>query len=127
MFAWTSWTPLGLKPTLFSDSGRRRRALQSEGTAARTEKELQLQRAKHLLETTLTSVKEIVAAVGLSEVPHFVRDFEKEYGLSPARYADRHHRRILTKVTPWERPTRPCNPIHNLNGCPLAPRKILNV
>jgi two-component system response regulator YesN len=55
-------------------------------------KQLQLERAKHLLETTFLSVKEIAATVGLGGVSHFVRDFDKKYGNTPARYAE-HHRR----------------------------------
>ena len=32
------------------------------------------------------SVKEIAALVGCSDLSHFVRDFEKRFGLSPKRY-----------------------------------------
>src|SRR5437016_263587 len=46
---------------------------------ARYLKELRLQRAKELLETTFMSVKEVAATVGLTSVPHFVSDFEKAY------------------------------------------------
>jgi len=53
-------------------------------------RELQLERAKHLLETTFLSVKEVAASVGTNGVSHFVRDFEKKYGSTPARYAERH-------------------------------------
>jgi two-component system response regulator YesN len=55
-------------------------------------KQLQLERAKHLLETTFLSVKEIAATVGLSGVSHFVRDFQRKYGATPSRYAE-HHRK----------------------------------
>jgi len=55
-------------------------------------KELRLQRAKHLLETTFMSVKEIAATVGLTSVPHFVSDFEKAHGVTPARYAQRYRK-----------------------------------
>jgi AraC family transcriptional regulator of arabinose operon len=51
---------------------------------------LQLERAKHLLETTFLSVKEVGSSVGLDGISHFVRDFEKTYGMTPARYAERH-------------------------------------
>jgi AraC family transcriptional regulator, arabinose operon regulatory protein len=53
-------------------------------------RELQLHKAKRLLETTELSVKEVAGSVGISTVSHFVRDFEKAYGLSPARYAGAH-------------------------------------
>lgn len=55
-------------------------------------KQLQLERARHLLETTFLSVKEIAGAVGLGGVSHFVRDFEKKYGTTPSRCAARHRK-----------------------------------
>jgi transcriptional regulator GlxA family with amidase domain len=50
-------------------------------------KQLRLERAKHLLETTAFSVKEVAAATGMSRVSHFVRDFKAMYHVTPARYA----------------------------------------
>ena len=44
-----------------------------------------MQRAKELTETTFLSVKEIMNSVGISDPSHFVRDFEKRFGLSPAK------------------------------------------
>jgi AraC family transcriptional regulator of arabinose operon len=66
---------------------------QTGKSLTRYRRELQFERAKHLLETTFMSVKEIAAAVGIDTVSHFVRDFEKAYGRSPARYAE-HHRGV---------------------------------
>jgi transcriptional regulator GlxA family with amidase domain len=34
------------------------------------------------------SIKEIAATVGCSDLSHFVRDFEKRFGLSPKRYRE---------------------------------------
>lgn len=45
-----------------------------------------MQKAKELLETSTLSVKEITAAIGIDDVSHFVRDFEKHYQLTPSRY-----------------------------------------
>ena len=56
----------------------------------RYRKQLQLERAKDLLETTFLSVKEVAASVGIDGVSHFVRDFEKKYGATPSRYAARY-------------------------------------
>lgn len=53
---------------------------------ARYLKQVRMERARELLETTFLSVKEICARVGLNGLSHFVRDFEKIYGLSPARH-----------------------------------------
>ena len=49
-------------------------------------KQFRMERARELLETSFLSVKEICAQVGMGDVSHFVRDFEKIYGLSPSRY-----------------------------------------
>ncbi|SRR5260370_18499611 len=59
---------------------------------AKYRKKLQLERAKHLLETTFLSVKEIAATIGFSGITHFVKDFRNRYGATPARYAERHRK-----------------------------------
>jgi len=53
---------------------------------ARYMKRLRLERARLLLSTTQLSVKEVSHAVGCTDVSHFVRDFERAYGLSPTRF-----------------------------------------
>ena len=52
---------------------------------------LRMQEAKELLETTFLSVKEVMTKVGVHDESHFVRDFEKAHGLSPARYRTIHN------------------------------------
>jgi AraC family transcriptional regulator len=47
---------------------------------------LRLSSAAKLLETTSLNVKEVMAAVGLNDESHFVRDFGAAIGESPARY-----------------------------------------
>ena len=47
---------------------------------------LRMERAKHLLESSFLSVKEIAYQVGLNDESHFVRDFKSTYGFSPALY-----------------------------------------
>lgn len=49
-------------------------------------RQLRMERAKHLLESSFLSVKEIGFQVGLSDESHFVRDFKTTYGFSPALY-----------------------------------------
>lgn len=44
---------------------------------------LRMEKAKHLLETTFLSVKEIAHRVGLNDESHFVRDFKMIYGVTP--------------------------------------------
>jgi AraC-like DNA-binding protein len=53
---------------------------------------LRLEQAKELLETSYLSVKEVMARVGLTDESHFVRDFKRRYGCTPARYRERFHR-----------------------------------
>ena len=47
---------------------------------------LRMEKAKHLLESSFLSVKEIAYRVGLNAESHFVRDFKSTYGSSPALY-----------------------------------------
>ncbi|MDQ3651568.1 MAG: helix-turn-helix domain-containing protein [Acidobacteriota bacterium] len=67
------------------------------GSPAKYFKWLRVQKAKELLETTLFSVKEIKAMVGLHDESHFVRDFEMACGLTPARYRANHNGDPLRK------------------------------
>lgn len=53
-------------------------------------RELRLQRAKRLLETTFLSVKEIMVQVGASDKSHFGRNFKKAFGLTPVQYRGRY-------------------------------------
>jgi transcriptional regulator GlxA family with amidase domain len=52
----------------------------------RWQKDERLRAARFLLCTTCLSVKEINAAVGNQDLSHFVRDFERAFGLSPTRF-----------------------------------------
>lgn len=64
-----------------------------EGTGhspAKYLKRLRMQKALELLEGTRLSVKEIMAAVGVKDESHFVRDFEAAYGRTPAKYRAAH-------------------------------------
>jgi AraC-like DNA-binding protein len=49
-------------------------------------RQLRMERAKDLLESSFLSVKEIAYQVGLNDESHFVRDFKSTYGSSPAHY-----------------------------------------
>ena len=49
-------------------------------------RQLRMERAKDLLESSFLSVKEIAYQVGLTDESHFVRDFKATYGNSPALY-----------------------------------------
>jgi transcriptional regulator GlxA family with amidase domain len=61
-------------------------------TPVQYQKKLRLLEARRLLESTFLNVQEIMVRVGLSDDSHFVRDFKKIYGLTPAQYRSRHLR-----------------------------------
>jgi AraC family transcriptional regulator, arabinose operon regulatory protein len=54
-------------------------------TPRRYVKQLRLQEAKRLLETSLLSVKEVTAQVGVNDLSHFARDFKSKFGINPSR------------------------------------------
>src|SRR5688500_9866631 len=75
---------------------------------------LRMRRAQELLETTHLSVKQVMARVGVSDESHFVRDFKKSSGLTPARYRElflnggvKNLPRQLTKRQPQSAPSPP--------------------
>ncbi|MFL6336400.1 MAG: helix-turn-helix domain-containing protein [Pyrinomonadaceae bacterium] len=67
---------------------------------ARYLRQLRMLRAKELLERTNLSVKQVMACVGLTDESHFVRDFKKTCGLTPARYRERFHDGAPPAATP---------------------------
>lgn len=66
-------------------------------TPVQYQKKLRLLEARRLLESTFLNVQEIMVRVGLSDDSHFVRDFKKVYGLTPAQYRSNHLRREKEK------------------------------
>lgn len=60
-------------------------------------KVLRMERAKHLLETSFLSVKEIAHIVGVNDESHFVRDFKKTYGVPPTSYRTAFNRQHLNE------------------------------
>ena len=53
-------------------------------------KRIRMENAQHLLMNTFLSVKEIMTSVGINDQSHFVRDFKKIFGTTPAEYRKRH-------------------------------------
>src|SRR6185295_4485430 len=49
-------------------------------------KNMRMQEAKELLETTFLSVKEVMARVGVNDKSHFAKDFKRINGLTPTLY-----------------------------------------
>lgn len=54
-------------------------------------KQLRIEKARELLETTFLTNQQIIVRVGLCDESHFARDFKKAHGLSPSEYRKRHH------------------------------------
>ena len=53
---------------------------------ARYLRSLRLERARSLLDSTHTSVKQIMIEVGVTDRSHFEREFKRLYGLTPSKY-----------------------------------------
>jgi len=77
--------------------------LETGKSPARYLKLLRMEAARELLEHEFLSIKQVARRVGFEDLSHFVRDFEKTFGLAPARYRaaylDRHSKRkqVLAK------------------------------
>jgi transcriptional regulator GlxA family with amidase domain len=47
---------------------------------------LRIQRAEELLRNSFLSIKEVAFRSGARDVSHFVRDFKKQYGITPSDF-----------------------------------------
>ncbi|HEX7315808.1 MAG TPA: helix-turn-helix transcriptional regulator [Pyrinomonadaceae bacterium] len=85
------WSPAKLAAVVNLSPSRLHQLFKEETglPPARYLRQLRMRRAKELLETTHLSVKQVMAGVGVTDESHFVRDFKKCCGLTPARYRDR--------------------------------------
>ena len=61
-------------------------------------RQLRMERAKYLLDTSFLRVKEIAHQVGLNDESHFTRDFKKTYGEPPSHYRVRARGRELNEL-----------------------------
>src|SRR3954470_15074043 len=50
---------------------------------ARTSRELRLDHARHLLQTSFLTVKQVMAAAGWNDPSHFSREFKRRHGQAP--------------------------------------------
>jgi transcriptional regulator GlxA family with amidase domain len=87
-------TPVEIAESVRLSPTHLRRLFKSETDASLAAylREVRLQRAKHLFETTFLSVKEVASSVGITGISHFVRDFREAYGLRPSEYVERHRK-----------------------------------
>ena len=85
------WSPARLAESVNLSPSRLNQLFKQETgmPPAKYLRELKMQRARELLETTHLSVKQVMARVGVTDESHFVRDFKKTCGLTPARYRER--------------------------------------
>lgn len=79
-------------------SSRLRHLLKAETgtTPTRYLRSLRMQHAKELLETTFLTVKEIATIVGVHGESHFVHEFKRAYGSTPAQYRETYRRLLVT-------------------------------
>ena len=62
-------------------------------------KRMRMECARHvLIDRPEKSVKEVMALVGINDSSHFVRDFQRQFGLSPVRYRLKHKKAPSPKV-----------------------------
>jgi AraC-like DNA-binding protein len=85
------WSPAKLAASVNLSPSRLHQLFKEETGVppARYLRRLRMRRAMELLETTNLSVKQVMARVGVTDESHFVRDFKKACGLTPARYRER--------------------------------------
>ena len=84
------WSPAQLAAAVNLSASRLHQLFKEETGVppARYLRRLRMRRAKELLETTNLSVKQVMAGIGLTDESHFVRDFKKACGLTPAKYRE---------------------------------------
>lgn len=54
-------------------------------------RQVRINQAKLLLETSFLNIKETARAVGIPDSRNFIRDFEKQFGTSPGKYRKSYH------------------------------------
>ena len=75
-----------------------------------------MQKAKLLLETTPLSIKEVMIYVGVNDKSHFIKDFKKEFNLSPTSYRKQHLRfQGLDQLSEFSDKSQPSD--HAQEGC----------
>ena len=55
---------------------------------------LRLEKACELLETTFYRIQQIGLEIGMPDDSHFTRDFKKKYGITPTEYRQQHWNKI---------------------------------
>lgn len=60
-------------------------------------KQIRLEKAQELLETTFLRVQQIGFEVGITDQSYFNREFKKKYGLSPNQYREQYHKKFDDK------------------------------
>ena len=77
-------------------------------------RDVRLDRARRMLETTFLSVKQVMAAVGLNDPSHFSRDFTAAFGASPREWRKRVQR--VVAHTSWRDPPTNNRPRQQMRG-----------
>jgi transcriptional regulator GlxA family with amidase domain len=61
-------------------------------------KELRMQKARLLLESTPMKIKQVRLAVGYRDHRHFFQDFKKRFGLTPSEYREHYLNAAVTET-----------------------------
>jgi AraC family transcriptional regulator len=62
---------------------------------------LRMEKARHLIATSLLSVKEIMGAVGYNSKSHFVRHFKRSFRVTPSEYRKNISNRPESETIRW--------------------------
>jgi AraC-like DNA-binding protein len=59
-------------------------------------KQIRLEKARELLETTFLRVQQIAFQVGINDQSYFDREFKKKYGVTPNQYREQYREKFET-------------------------------
>ena len=60
-------------------------------------REMRLEKARDLLETTFHQINQISYKTGMTDHSHFTRDFKKRYGVTPTEYRNQYWEKMLAE------------------------------
>lgn len=64
-------------------------------------KDLRMQIARELLESTSLRIKQVMMSVGVNDESHFIRDFKRTFGMSPTQCRTLHRTALMKQPVSW--------------------------